>query len=180
MKPAEGAVSGDDATQPPTAPSDPTPGFFPTVAAIESALETSTVIQATQTFVPFIPNILPETTAPVIDETPLIAEVTLEESREVSTTADIVVETISEQTGVEEEVELDHEDDDEGEVEPQEQVMGSRRFFNQERQVQELKALLIKQTLDCGVEPLRAIDRKQEEPEDRTKPALYHHNLFKS
>ncbi|XP_070777115.1 interphotoreceptor matrix proteoglycan 1 [Enoplosus armatus] len=64
MNPVESVVSED---------STPTQSFFPTVAVIENSLEASTIKPETHTFVPFIPNILPETTSAATDETPLMA-----------------------------------------------------------------------------------------------------------
>ncbi|XP_056151366.1 interphotoreceptor matrix proteoglycan 1 [Lampris incognitus] len=53
----------------------PTESFFPTVDIIENSLEAFTVKPETQTFVPFIPNFLPEATPGASDEAPAIAAV---------------------------------------------------------------------------------------------------------
>lgn len=73
MIPVEGTVSEDDTTQAPTEGNTPTQSFLPTVAVIENSLEAFTVKPETHTFVPFIPNILPEATSAVTDETPAMA-----------------------------------------------------------------------------------------------------------
>ncbi|KAL7379627.1 hypothetical protein ABVT39_002821 [Epinephelus coioides] len=80
MNPAED-ISEDDTTQMPTADSTPIHSFFPTVPVIENSLEAYTIEPETHTFVPFIPNILPESTSAVTDETPVMSAVE-EESTE--------------------------------------------------------------------------------------------------
>ncbi|XP_076604121.1 interphotoreceptor matrix proteoglycan 1 isoform X2 [Chaetodon auriga] len=97
MNPVESVVSEDDATQAPTLDTAPTQSFFPTVAVIENSLEASTVKPETHTFVPFISNVLPEATAAVTDETPLMAGLE-EESTEgtAEEPGDIILETITE------------------------------------------------------------------------------------
>ncbi|XP_044022490.1 interphotoreceptor matrix proteoglycan 1 isoform X2 [Siniperca chuatsi] len=122
MNPVESIVSEDDTTQAPTEDSTPTQSFFPTVAVIENSLEASTIKPETHTFVPLIPNILPEATSAATDETPLMAaaeeestEDTAEEPSDIITPG-TKVETITEQ---EEEAELEVEEEhDDGEPEP--------------------------------------------------------------
>ncbi|KAM3871236.1 interphotoreceptor matrix proteoglycan 1 [Diretmus argenteus] len=108
----------------------PTQSFFPTVAAVENSLEAFTVEPETHTFVPFIPNILPEATAGVGEETPAMAgeeesaEDTLEEAIDITSPV-TMLGTITEQ---EEETEaelkeiLPTEHEEGGETEPEEQV----------------------------------------------------------
>ncbi|KAM4542795.1 interphotoreceptor matrix proteoglycan 1 [Odontesthes bonariensis] len=69
VNPVETVTSEDDTTQAPTGDSPPTQNLFPTVAVMENSLEASTVKSDTHTFVPFIPNILPEATV----ESPFVA-----------------------------------------------------------------------------------------------------------
>lgn len=86
-----------------TEDSTPTQSFFPTVAVIENSLEASTIKPETHTFVPFIPNILPEATFAVTDKTPLMTTVeegsTEDPAGEASDiiTPDTTLETITEQ-----------------------------------------------------------------------------------
>ncbi|KAE8289966.1 Interphotoreceptor matrix proteoglycan 1 [Larimichthys crocea] len=98
-----GINHADDTTQRPTEDNTSTPSFLPTVAVIENSLEASTFKAETHTFVPFIPNILPEATPVVTDETPLMAGVeeestegTAEEPSDIIT-PDTNLETITEQ-----------------------------------------------------------------------------------
>lgn len=123
----------DVTTQAPTKDSALHQNFFPTVPAMENSLEAYTIKPETHTFVPFIPNILPESTPAVADgadEAPLMSAVE-EESTEDSaeepvdvTTPETKLETIAEQ---EEEAEPEvtetppTEHDDGGEAEPEEQ-----------------------------------------------------------
>ncbi|KAK5857480.1 hypothetical protein PBY51_010724 [Eleginops maclovinus] len=81
----------DDTTKPPTEDRSPTQSFFPTVAVIENLLEASTFKPETHTYVPFIPNILPESTYAITDETPLVSAV------EEESTEDAAVEDLEEQ-----------------------------------------------------------------------------------
>ncbi|XP_029983225.1 interphotoreceptor matrix proteoglycan 1 isoform X2 [Sphaeramia orbicularis] len=98
MNPVESIASEAATTQTPTEDSTPTHSFFPTVAVIENSLEASTVAPETHTFVPFIPNILPEATSAATDETPLMASVEEESTEDVTEkTPEIKVETITEQ-----------------------------------------------------------------------------------
>ncbi|XP_034419528.1 interphotoreceptor matrix proteoglycan 1 isoform X2 [Cyclopterus lumpus] len=73
MNPLEGAVSQDDTTQPPAADNGATQSFLPTVAVLENSLEASTTKPEAHTFVPFIPNVIPESTSAITDETPLMS-----------------------------------------------------------------------------------------------------------
>ncbi|XP_034077831.1 interphotoreceptor matrix proteoglycan 2 isoform X4 [Gymnodraco acuticeps] len=99
----------DDTTKPSTEDKSPTRSFFPTVAVIENALEAFTVKPETHTFVPFIPNILPESILAITDdETPLMSAVE-EESTEESAVEDL-----------EEQPPTEHVNS--GEAEPEEQV----------------------------------------------------------
>ncbi|KAK5886386.1 hypothetical protein CesoFtcFv8_017424 [Champsocephalus esox] len=99
----------DDTTKPPTEDKSPTRSFFPTVAVIDNALEAFTVKPETHTFVPFIPNILPESIPAITDdETPLMSAVE-EESTEESAVEDL-----------EEQPPTEHVNS--GEAEPEEQV----------------------------------------------------------
>uniref|UniRef100_UPI0037E8A084 interphotoreceptor matrix proteoglycan 1 n=1 Tax=Semicossyphus pulcher TaxID=241346 RepID=UPI0037E8A084 len=75
MNPVESAVSGDYSTLPPTEDTTPTHSFLPTVAVIENSMDAFTIEPETHTFVPFIPNIVPETTSAATDETPLMASI---------------------------------------------------------------------------------------------------------
>ncbi|KAI4804775.1 hypothetical protein KUCAC02_026391 [Chaenocephalus aceratus] len=105
----------DDTTKPPTEDKSPTRSFFPTVAVIDNALEAFTVKPETHTFVPFIPNILPES-IPAIndDETPLMSAVE-EESTEESAVEDL-----------EEQPPTEHVNS--GEAEPEEQVTDGKAY----------------------------------------------------
>ncbi|XP_073339298.1 interphotoreceptor matrix proteoglycan 1 [Pagrus major] len=131
MNPVESVVSEDDTTQAPSEVNTHTQSFFPTVAVIENSLEAFTIRPETHTFVPFIPNILPEAASAVTHETPLMAGVE-EESTEAAAdqpgdiiTPDTTLDTITEH---EEEAEPEvqeippTEPDDRGEAEPEEQV----------------------------------------------------------
>lgn len=123
MNPVESVVSEGDTTQAPTVDSAPTQSFFPTVAVIENSLDASTIRPETHTFVPFIPNVLPEADN---DETPLMAGVE-EESTEgtAEEPRDIILEAITEQEeeAVPEVEEIPAvEPEDGGEAEPDEQV----------------------------------------------------------
>ncbi|KAM7375929.1 hypothetical protein PAMP_005690 [Pampus punctatissimus] len=90
-----------------TEDSTPTQGFFPTVAAIENSLDASTIKPETHTFVPFIPNILPEATSAVTDETSVMGAVE-EESTEDAAWAESDI--ISSDTTREEEAESEVEE----------------------------------------------------------------------
>lgn len=126
-----GINHADDTTQRPTEDNTSTQSFLPTVAVIENSLEASTFKAETHTFVPFIPNILPEATPVVTDETPLMAGVeeestegTAEEPGDIIT-PDTNLETITEQVEeAEPEPEVEEmpptEPDDGGEAEPKE------------------------------------------------------------
>ncbi|XP_056281516.1 interphotoreceptor matrix proteoglycan 1 isoform X2 [Pseudoliparis swirei] len=82
MNPLEGvAVSEVDATQEPAADNAATQSFLPTVAVFENSLEASTTKPETQTSVPLIPNVIPESTPAITDETPSTSSVE-EESTE--------------------------------------------------------------------------------------------------
>lgn len=128
IKSEESAVPEDATPQTHIEGNTPTQSFFPTVAVLESSLEASTIKPETHTFVPFIPNILPEVTSAVTDETPSMAGVeeestegTAEEPSDIIIT-DTEVETITEQ-GEEIEPEVEEipptEPDDEGEAGPE-------------------------------------------------------------
>ncbi len=105
--------------------------FLPTVAVIENSLDASTIKPETHTFVPFIPNILPEATSAITDESPLMAAVEEESTEDAAEepsgiiTPETKTETITEQ---EEEAEPEVEDvpptepDDGVEAEAEEQV----------------------------------------------------------
>ncbi|XP_035529584.1 interphotoreceptor matrix proteoglycan 1 [Morone saxatilis] len=103
MNPVESGVPEDDTTQAPTEDYTPTQSFFPSVAVIENSLEASTIKPETHTFVPFIPNIVPESTSAITDETPLIAAVEQESTEDSAEepgdiiTPDTKLETITEQ-----------------------------------------------------------------------------------
>ncbi|XP_041669155.1 interphotoreceptor matrix proteoglycan 1 [Cheilinus undulatus] len=83
INPVDSAISGDYTTPAPIEDNNPTPSFLPTVAVIENYYTTVTSEPEPHTFVPFIPNVVPEMTPPATDETPLMASV--EESTEDST-----------------------------------------------------------------------------------------------
>ncbi|XP_070699094.1 interphotoreceptor matrix proteoglycan 1 [Pempheris klunzingeri] len=129
MDPVENIVSEDDTTQAPTEENTPTQSFLPTVAVVETYLEAFTVKPQTHTFVPFIPNILPEATSAGTEETPSVAAVeeestesTAEESGDIKT-PDTKEETITEQEEEEEkEVEAIPPTVDVGEAESGEQI----------------------------------------------------------
>lgn len=101
------------------------------MAVIENSLEASAIKPEAHTFVPFIPNIFPESTPAVIDETPLTSsaeeESTVDSAEEPGDiiTSGAHLETITEQ-GEEAEPEVEEipptEPDDGGEAEPEEQV----------------------------------------------------------
>ncbi|XP_029315827.1 interphotoreceptor matrix proteoglycan 1 isoform X2 [Cottoperca gobio] len=82
MNPVKGVMSADETTQASTEDKSPPQNFFPTVAVIENSLEASTTKPETHTFVPFIPNILPESSSAVTDETPLMSAVEEESTEE--------------------------------------------------------------------------------------------------
>lgn len=136
MNLVDDVVSEDDTTQPPTEDSAPTQSFFPTVAVIENSLQASTIKTETHTFVPFIPTVLPETTAAISDEPPLMAAVE-EESAEVPAeepddiiTPETILEVSTQQEEKETEPEVEEvpstEQDDQGEAAPEEQVTDSK------------------------------------------------------
>ena len=131
MKPGE--KDEDHTTQ------GPTQSFFPTVTVIENSLEASTIKPETHTFVPLIPNILPEATSAVTDETPLMAAVeeestegTAEEPSDIITPTDTELETVLEQEEAEE-AEVEEvpptEPDDGGEAEPEEKATDGKFVF---------------------------------------------------
>lgn len=74
--PLESVVSEDDRTLTAAQDGAPTQGFFPTVAVtMENSLGALTVKPETQTFVPFIPDILPRPTSAGGEENPPAAAV---------------------------------------------------------------------------------------------------------
>ncbi|KAF7669692.1 hypothetical protein LDENG_00142780 [Lucifuga dentata] len=83
MSPVESVVSEDELTLATAEDHAPTKSFFPTVVVMENSLEALTIKAETQTLVPFIPDILPETTSTSNEENPVMAAVE-EESREES------------------------------------------------------------------------------------------------
>ncbi|KAM6917407.1 interphotoreceptor matrix proteoglycan 1 [Lycodopsis pacificus] len=103
MNPVESAVSEEDTTQLPTAGNTPTQSFLPTVAVLENSLEASTTKPETHTFVPFIPNVVPESTPAVTDETPLTSSAEEESTEDAAEQPgdimkpDTKVETVTEQ-----------------------------------------------------------------------------------
>ncbi|XP_065803763.1 interphotoreceptor matrix proteoglycan 1 isoform X2 [Labrus bergylta] len=107
INPIDSIVSGDYTTSAPTEDNTPTQSFLPTVAAIENYSGAFTSEPETHTFVPFIPNIVPETTPAATDET-LMASV--EESTE---------DSAEEPSGV---TTPDTKLDDAAEAEPEEQL----------------------------------------------------------
>ncbi|KAM6968613.1 interphotoreceptor matrix proteoglycan 1 [Tautogolabrus adspersus] len=107
INPIDSIVSGDYTTPAPTEDNTPTQSFLPTVAAIENYSGAFTSEPETYTFVPFIPNIVRETTPAATDET-LMASV--EESTE---------DSAEEPSGV---ATPDTKLDDGGEAEPEEQL----------------------------------------------------------
>lgn len=131
VNPVEGAVYEDDTTQAPTVVDALTQNFFPTVPAIQNSLEAFTIKPETHTFVPFIPNILPEATSTINDETPLMAGIQEESTEDAAEepgdiiTADTNLEIITEQ-GEEAEPEVEEipptEPEDKGEAEAEGQV----------------------------------------------------------
>lgn len=116
---------------------DIAPTSFPTVAAIENSLETSTVNQPTHTFVPFIPNVLPEVT---VSENPEVASVEYTEGTAEEPSDIIAVETLTER-----EENTEAEPGSRGGAEPEEQASDgkanshcffkSRMLFSQSRRV---------------------------------------------
>ena len=164
-------VSEDDPTQAPTEVNTHTRSFFPTVAVIENSLEAFTVKPETHTFVPFIPNVLPEATSAVTHETPLMAG-----AEEASTEAaadqpgdiiapDTTLETFTERKE-EAEPEVEEipptEPGDRGQAEPEEQTDGRTTSDSLSPRTQ---GFIDWVTLDCGVDTFCATDRKQEEPQ---------------
>ncbi|KAM7403150.1 hypothetical protein PAMA_003869 [Pampus argenteus] len=107
MNPVGSVVSEVNTTKVMTEDSTPTQSFFPTVAAIENSLEASTIKPETHTFVPFIPNILPETTSAITEETSVMGAVE-EESTEDAAGAESDI--ISSDTTREEEAEPEVEE----------------------------------------------------------------------
>ena len=169
-------VSEEDPTQAPMEVNTHTRSFFPTVAVIENSLEAFTVRPETHTFVPFIPNVLPEATPAVTHETPLMAGAE-EESTEAAAdqpgniiALDTTRETI---TGHEEEAEPEVEEmpptepDDRGEVETEEQATDGKT--SSDSWSPRTQGFIDRATLDCGVDTFCATDRKQEEPQ-KTRP----------
>lgn len=69
----EESVMSEDATQQADTEGTP-PSFFPTVVVSQSPTEASTMKPETHTFVPFIPNVLPDVMSAVTFETPLTEE----------------------------------------------------------------------------------------------------------
>ncbi|KAM9354850.1 interphotoreceptor matrix proteoglycan 1 [Pholidichthys leucotaenia] len=65
----------DKTTMAPSVNNIPSKSSLPTSATFETSLEVSTLKSGTHTFVPFIPNILPEATSAVTMETPFMAAV---------------------------------------------------------------------------------------------------------
>lgn len=138
MNLVDDVVSEDDTTQPPTEDSAPTQSFFPTVAVIENSLQASTIKTETHTFVPFIPTVLPETTAAVSDEPPLMAAEEEESAEDPAEEPDDIItpETILEVSTQQEEEETEPEpeveevpsteQDDQGEAAPEEQLTDSK------------------------------------------------------
>ncbi|XP_039992251.1 interphotoreceptor matrix proteoglycan 1 isoform X2 [Xiphias gladius] len=82
MNSVENTVYEDNTAKAPTVDSSPTQSFFPTVAVKENSLEASTIKPETHTFVPFIPNILPEATSAISDESPLMEAVEEESTQD--------------------------------------------------------------------------------------------------
>lgn len=125
LNPVETVISEDDTTEAPTEDNALTQSFFPTLGVIETALEASTLKPETRTFVPFIPNILPEVTSAFTVENPLSAAVEEESTNdavEEAVTQGAKVETLTEQvekaeTEVEEIPSAEHEEGGEGESE---------------------------------------------------------------
>lgn len=165
MNPDE-SVSEDDTTEASAEVTLP-PSFFPTVAELQNSLEESTTKPEIPTFAPFIPNILPETSSTVSDETPLmavIAESTIEPAEESG--GAVSPDTTLEATQQEEEAEVDEVEPTEhasgGEAETEDHVTDGKGHFElmfsvkQDAEVESgtLKALLITQTLDCGLESI--------------------------
>ncbi|KAM3595427.1 uncharacterized protein V6R79_023391 [Siganus canaliculatus] len=110
-----------------SAENTPTKSFLPTVAMIDTSLEAFTIQPETHTFVPFIPNILPETTSSLVDETPLMAEVQEESTEDTAedTKAGTQLDTTTAQTKETEPEVKDippMEPDAGGEAEPEEKV----------------------------------------------------------
>lgn len=66
----EASTVSEDATRQVHTEGTP-PSFFPTVAVAQSSTEASTMKPETHTFVPFIPNVLPDIMSAVTFETPL-------------------------------------------------------------------------------------------------------------
>ncbi|XP_042078376.1 interphotoreceptor matrix proteoglycan 1 isoform X2 [Haplochromis burtoni] len=118
LNPVETVISEDDTTEAPTEDNALTQSFFPTLGVIETAFEASTVKPETHTFVPFIPNILPEVTSAFTVENPLSAAVEEEstnDAAEEAVTQGAKVETLTEQveeaeTEVEEIPSAEHEE----------------------------------------------------------------------
>nr|XP_046269396.1 interphotoreceptor matrix proteoglycan 2 [Scatophagus argus] len=176
VNPIENVVPEDDPTKGPTEDATPTQSFLPTVAVIESSLEASTTKPETYTFVPFIPNILPETTSAITDETPLMAGVE-EESTEGTAgepsdiiTPDTKLETITEQEE-EREPELDEippiDPEEGGEAEPEEHVTDVSQESEPADGVPE------EQYEDRSLETLDS----QPEEENTDKPAEVYHDI---
>ncbi|XP_069575153.1 interphotoreceptor matrix proteoglycan 1 [Brachyistius frenatus] len=123
MNPFDNVVSGDDIPEPPTDTNIHTLSFFPTVAVTEILLETAAVKPETHTFVPFMPDVLPEPTSALATETPLMVAIE-EESPEDGAeeagdiiTPDAKLETITEQEEetepeVEEIPQTEHDDEE--------------------------------------------------------------------
>ncbi|KAM9842937.1 interphotoreceptor matrix proteoglycan 1 [Aulostomus maculatus] len=127
INPVDGVLS-EDATK--AMWEDSTLSFYPTVAAIENSVEGSTVKPQTHTFVPFIPNIQPESgPAATNDEIPLIASaVEEEEGKSADDAAGEFADVISSETILETIAELEVEEepptelDGGGEADVEEQV----------------------------------------------------------
>jgi len=123
MNPLEGvAVSEVDATQEPAADNAATQSFLPTVAVFENSLEASTTKPETQTSVPLIPNVIPESTPAITDETPSTSSVEEESTEDApEESGDIIKPDTQLETVTEPEVEdiPPTEHDDGGEAEPE-------------------------------------------------------------
>lgn len=130
MNPVESVVSAEDTTQAPTEGISPTPSFFPTVAGIQNSLEASTTKSETFTFVPFIPNVLPEANSAMTDEIPLVAAAEESTEDEEEDVGDVIAADTRPEATTQQDVETESEveeipsaeEDDGGEAEPGEHV----------------------------------------------------------